>query len=282
MDQRDYVLPSGGLKLYVTEWGDPGARPLIMLHGIRGYAETFAGLAARLPAGFRVIAYDQRGRGRSAWDPGGNYYTDAYVADLAAVADTLGLDSFDLLGHSMGGINAIVYAATHPGRVGRLIIEDAGPGAFETSAGATRIQRELAATPAQFESWEEASQYMRALRPSVTEDARQQRLLNMLKPGDAGGYTWRYDHAGIAAARLHPDPSRVVALAPYVQALACPTLVIRGGRSDYLQPEMAQGMSELNPRISVVEIPEAGHYVHDDQPEHFARVVGDFLLRPTA
>lgn len=277
MQRRDYRLAHAGLDFHVTEWGSPQGLPIVMLHGIRGYAETFAGIAAALQPEYRVIAFDQRGRGQTSWDPDCDYYTDTYVDDLAAVADQLALARFDLLGHSMGGINAIVYAARHPERVGRLVIEDAGPGAFEDSDGARRIRRELAETPAGFASWDAASAFMRALRPSVSEQARQQRLESMLKPAPEGGYTWRYDHAGIARTRLHPDPARVVDLAAYVARIGCPTLLLRGGRSDYLQPAMVERMRALNPRIEAVEIADAGHYIHDDQPAVFARQVCRFL-----
>ncbi len=279
MQRRDHTLALNGLRFHVTEWGPQDGRPLVTMHGIRGYGETFVGVAQALQPNFRVIAFDQRGRGQTDWDPARHYYTDAYVADLAALVDALCLQRFDLLGHSMGGINAIVYAAAHPDRVDRLVIEDAGPGAFENSPGATRIRRELETTPTNFESWEAASAFMRALRPTVTEEARQQRLQSMLKARDGGGFTWRYDHAGICATRLNPDPARVVDLRPPIQAIACDTLVVRGGRSDYLQPEMAHEMTRLNPRITYEEIPDAGHYIHDDQPALFNQVIGRFLAR---
>lgn len=280
MNRRDYTLTVSGLGLHVVEWGDVDGYPIVMLHGIRGYAETFSRLAAALQPGVRVIAFDQRGRGDSDWDPGWNYYVDAYVADLESVTGQLGLGRFDLLGHSLGGINAIVFAATHPQRVRRLVIEDAGPGAFEVSAGASRICQELQTTPERFASWDDATMFMRALRPSVSEAARQERLARMLKPAAEGGFTWRYDHAGIAATRLNPDPARVVDLEPYVRAIACDTLVVRGGRTDYLQPEMVQRMCDLNPRLRSAEIPDAGHYVHDDQPVLFAEAVRAFLSGP--
>ncbi|MDR6396198.1 alpha/beta fold hydrolase [Herbaspirillum seropedicae] len=279
MQRRDYLLTLSALNFHITEWGDPQGFPLLLLHGIRGYGETFGDLAQRLPPGYRCIALDQRGRGQSDWDAGANYYTDAYVADVEALVARLNLRQFDLLGHSMGGINAIVYAARHPAKVRRLIIEDAGPGAFENSPGATRIRRELATTPSHFASWDEASAFMRALRPSVTEEARQQRLHNMLKPAVQGGYTWRYDHVGISSTRLSPDLSRVVDLRPHIMALMCPTLVVRGERSDYLSAEMAAEMRQLNARILTSTIADAGHYIHDDQPEAFAEVVRQFLAQ---
>lgn len=276
--RRDYSLPIGGLNLFVTEWGEPSARPILMLHGIRGYAETFAGLAETLQPEYRVIAFDQRGRGRSDWDPARNYYTDTYVRDVEDVRLALGLDRFDLLGHSMGGINALVYAASFPQHVDRLVIEDAGPRAFEDSDGARRIRRELATTPASFADWDSAVAFMRALRPTVTEAARQERLRSMLKPAASEGFVWRYDHAGIASTRLNPAPDRSPDLADVVSRIQCPTLVLRGGRSDYLQPDMAEAMCRSNSHLKWHEIADAGHYVHDDQPQAFADQVLGFLL----
>ncbi len=280
--RRDFSLPVNGLTLHLTEWGDPTARPAFMLHGIRGFAETFAVIAEALQPAYRVIAIDQRGRGRSDWDPARNYYTDTYVADLEAVRAALRIEHFDLLGHSMGGINALVYAAACPARVRRMVIEDAGPGAFENSQGAQRIRREFQEAPARFADWDTAAVYMRKLRPSVTEAAREERLRSMLKPDTDGGFTWRHDQAGIAATRLSPDPARVPDLAAAVKAIRSPTLVLRGGRSDYLQPEMADEMARLNPRIQWREIADAGHYVHDDQPAAVCREVREFLCNPGA
>lgn len=278
MESRSYeVQGSDGLALRVLEWGSETASPVVMLHGIRGYARTFAGLAAALLPRFRTIAYDQRGRGESDWDPACQYYTDAYIRDLEAIVREIGLKRFDLLGHSMGGIDAMVYAAANSHRVRRLVIEDAGPGAFEDSAGATRIRRELMSTPASFESWDAAVEFIRQLRPSVSATAREARLRNMLKQEESGNWTWRYDHAGIARIRLNPDPARIVPLWPCVDAIACPTLVLRGSRSDYLARETAEAMAARNPNLRCHEVADAGHSVHDDQPESVALCVDSFL-----
>jgi esterase len=278
MEERSYKVPaSDGLSLRVIEWGEPTAAPIVMLHGIRGYARTFASLAKALVPDFRTIAYDQRGRGESDWDPAQQYHTGAYVRDLEAVVGQLGLKRFDLLGHSMGGIAAYVYAATTPDRIRRLVIEDAGPGASEDSAGSVRIRQELLSAPNSFTSWDAAVEFMRRLRPTVAEGARLDRLRNMLKQAGDGTWTWQYDHAGIAKARLDPDPSWSVDLWPHVEAIKSPTLVLRGVRSDYLKRETAEAMTGRNPNFRFQQVADAGHYIHDDQPEVFASLVSTFL-----
>lgn len=275
---REYrVRTRDGLSLRVLEWGPADAEPVVMLHGIRGYARTFGPLAGALSPRHRTIAYDQRGRGASDWDPARQYYNDAYVRDLEDVADHLGLQRFDLLGHSMGGIAAYVYAATHPDRIRRLVIEDAGPGASADSAGSVRIRQELLSAPRSFESWDAAVEFMRKLRPSVTEAARLDRLRNMLKQRPDGTWGWQYDHDGIAEARLNPDPARIVDLWPHVEALRMPTLALRGARSDYFKRETAEAVAARNPVVRWHEVADAGHYIHDDQPEIFERLVSRFL-----
>lgn len=275
---REYrVRTRDGLSLRVLEWGPPAAAPIVMLHGIRGYARTFVPLAQALQPSWRTIAWDQRGRGASDWDPAGNYYNDTYVRDIEDVVGHLGLDRFDLLGHSMGGIAAYVYAAAHPDRIRRLIIEDAGPGASEDSAGSVRIRQELLSAPRSFESWDAAIAFMRNLRPSVTETARLDRLRNMLKQHPDGTWGWQYDHDGIARARLDPDPSRTVDLWPHVEALRMPTLVLRGGRSDYFSRETAEAIAACNKLVRWKEVADAGHYIHDDQPDAFRALVTTYL-----
>src|SRR5579871_6235066 len=107
-----------GLRLHYLEWGEPTAPPIVMLHGLRSAAPTWAAVAAPLCARYRVLALDQRGRGESEWAADRNYRRDAYVADLAELVDQLGLERFILMGHSMGGANTLVYTARHP-KIGR-------------------------------------------------------------------------------------------------------------------------------------------------------------------
>jgi len=273
--ERTAFVQSGNLRLRVREWGDAGAPAIVLLHGLRGFSGTWRQLAAALPE-YRLIAIDQRGRGESDWDPARNYYTDAYLTDLETVVEALALDRFVLLGHSMGGATAYVYAARHPERLRALIVEDIAPGSSVRGDGAARIRAEMAALPLDFASWSEARAYWRRTRPTVGEAGLEQRLAESLCPRD-GRIGWRYDAAGISATRLDPDPDRVVDLWPVVDAITVPTLVIRGANSDFCPLDTVMEMRARNPQVAAVMVMNASHYVHDDQPDAFHRIVRDFL-----
>jgi pimeloyl-ACP methyl ester carboxylesterase len=276
----DRFITLNGLRAHYVEWGEPDRPAVVMLHGLRSYARTFAPLAARLAGSHRILAVDARGRGDSDWDPHGEYHTSAYVSDVEQFADRLGLERFTLLGHSMGGATSYVYAARHPERVTALIVEDIGPGSSVSGEGAERIRREMANTPAEFPHFEAARAYWRTLRPGISEAALASRLRHTLRPGTCGRWLWKFDVQGIARARLDPDPGRQADLWPHVEGLRCPTLVIRGGASDFLPEATAEAMVARNPRVRAVEIPGAGHYVHDDDPGSFCRLVEQFLTSP--
>lgn len=272
-------IRSDGLRLRYVSWGDSDAPPVVMLHGLRSYAHTWEPVAAALTDRYRVIALDQRGRGLSDWDPNGDYFTQSYVRDLEALVRGLELKRFVLVGHSMGGTNAIVYAGTAPERLAGLVIEDMGPGASFQSGGSERIKRELAATPSAFASWGDARAFWRKQRPNISEAALDSRLKHSLREEPGGRIVWRHDAAGIANARLAATPSQLVDQWPYVTALEVPTLLLRGGDSDFLSEEVAGEMALVNPNICAMNIPGASHYVHDDQLDAFNGALRTWLDR---
>lgn len=275
---RSHRVELNGLGFHYLTWGDPEHPLLICLHGLRSYGRTFEGVAAALEGRFHVLALDQRGRGESDWDPGRNYFTPAYVSDLEALVARLGIARFHLLGHSMGGMNALLYAARNPGRLQSLILEDSGPEAPEgLSSGLTRILGELERTPLSFADLDAARAFWRSIRPNVTADAIESRTRNSMVERD-GRIVWRHDQEGIAACRIaQARATERLDLWPAVDAIDCPTLVLRGARSDYLDADRVRQMCARNPHIRASEIPDAGHYVHDDNPVAFIRAVSDFL-----
>jgi pimeloyl-ACP methyl ester carboxylesterase len=274
--ERTHRIVNGDIGIRVREWGDLAAPAMVLLHGLRGYSGTWRTLAAAFSDRWRMVALDARGRGESDWDLGRNYYNDAYLSDLETVVDALGLDRLVLVGHSMGGTTAYCYAAKHPQRLQGLVVEDITAGSSLAGAGFERIVAEMAALPKRFADWAEARAYWRKLRPGVPDAAIEERLFESMR-ADGDGVVWRYDAEGIAATRVAPDPARVVDLHPVIAAIRTPTLVIRGGRSDFCNLAKVEELEAGNPVLTHASVADASHYVHDDAPESFARLVEGFL-----
>ncbi|MCF5665382.1 alpha/beta fold hydrolase [Pseudomonas marginalis] len=271
--QSCFFTNRSGLRLHFLRWGASTGVPMVMLHGLRAYAQTWESLVQSLGEDYCVYALDQRGRGLSDWAKPATYHTQSYVEDLEDLIAYLGLQRFVLLGHSLGGANALEYARQHPGRLLGLIIEDIGPGSSSQGDGAARIRREMGQTPLRFESWEAARAFWQASRPGLSEHGLASRLTHSMQERE-GAITWRHDQKGIAEARLSIEPTD---LWPAVRALDCPSLFIRGARSDFLPPATLQAMSASNPHVQTVEVADASHYVHDDQVAIFNGLVADFL-----
>lgn len=117
-------LTSGAL--HVESAGDPQGRLVLGVHGLSANCRSFDRLVPVLAAaGHHVVTMDLRGRGRSEITPSGSYGWDSHVRDLLEIADLYGADSFDVVGHSMGGFIGMSLAAQHPRRCRRLVLIDA-------------------------------------------------------------------------------------------------------------------------------------------------------------
>lgn len=111
--------------MYVDERGEEGAPPVILLHGIGGDHTTWSVVADHLADRYRVYAVDQRGHGSS--DRADRYSFRLMAEDVWALADELGLEEVRLVGHSMGGLVALIAAQLRPDRVAGLVVEEAPP-----------------------------------------------------------------------------------------------------------------------------------------------------------
>jgi 3-oxoadipate enol-lactonase len=118
-------VQAGGVRLAYRTWGPEGAPPAVLLHALGEQSSDWAPVASALGPSWRVYAPDLRGHGASDWP--GSYTIEQLTTDLAAFLDALGLDQVTLGGHSVGGPPAYLYAARHPDRVARLVLEDPAP-----------------------------------------------------------------------------------------------------------------------------------------------------------
>ena len=270
---KDRFVQVNGLRLHYLDWGGPGAQSLFLLHGISSNAHAWDHFADSLCDRFHIVAPDQRGHGDTDWATDG-YDRDRYVEDFARFVEGLGARRFVLLGHSMGGSVAVAYAARYPQEVERLVIVDIGPEV--DPAGLRRMGEQRRDPVEEFESVEEVYRLMRSQDPVPPDDMLRHRARFALKRHPNGKWTWKYDKA----LRLPREPDRPGLggdMWERLTDLRCPTLVVRGERSDILSRETAQGMVAVVPQGSLVEVPGAGHRVPLDNRPGFERAVRQFL-----
>ena len=267
-----------GLRLYARDYpcrGElPAGPPILCMHGLTRNSADFAGLAEYLSARYRVIAVDQRGRGRSDYDPVTAHYTPAtYIQDMFTLLDRLELQKAILIGTSMGGLMSLLMSAAQPGRVAGMVINDIGPEI--DPRGLVRIQGYVGRS-APVTTWEEAVAQQRAINgiafPDFT-DAQWQTFTRGVYRDEGGRPVLAYDPA-IAGPMADEESGAVPPdLWPVFEAVtALPMLVVRGAASDILAPDCVNGMRRRKPDLQVAEIPRRGHAPTLDEPESISAI----------
>ncbi|AUG78252.1 Hydrolase [Kitasatospora sp. MMS16-BH015] len=235
-----------------------------MVHGLAGQAGEWASVADALGRERRVVAVDQRGHGRSTRRPD-DVSRAAYVADLMAVVDQLGLEQTVLVGQSLGGHTALLAAAAHPGRFGGLVLVEAGPGA------APRVQHEVAAMlkawPVPFASRAAAARLLGGGPVGAgLADGLEQR---------EGGWWPRFDRDVLVASLAE---NAVKSYWDQWAAISCPTLLVLG-QHGIIPPRETADMLTRRPATMAVSIPGAGHDLHLERPDALHQLVSDLLAR---
>ncbi|MCE2500958.1 MAG: alpha/beta hydrolase [Dehalococcoidia bacterium] len=267
-------ITANGINLHYLDWGTEGQPPMVLLHGLRGHANVWEDVAVALCNDYHVYSLDQRGRGDTDHAPGGDYSTDAFVADLAGFADAIGLDKFILFGHSMGGRNSMAFAGQYPDRLERLCIVDIGPRI--EPAGGNRITEELRNLPPEFDSFEDALAHVQTGNRFAAEPVMRRRLAGQSQQLPDGKIVWKFDPA-IREQRINGTAAPAADLWPTLERITCPTLLVRGTETDLLTEETARQMVDTLAQGTLAEIERAGHMVFEDNPADFIAAVKGWL-----
>jgi pimeloyl-ACP methyl ester carboxylesterase len=264
----------GDLFLSFLEWGTAGRPVLCFLHGGSAHAHWFDLVAPPFTDRFHVIALDQRGHGESEWAKPPAYATENFAADLLGFVDALGFARVTLIGHSMGGHNAMSFSAWHPDRVRALVIIDSRP--MIPTDRLDRLRRRGERTLRPYPSREAAAQSFRLVPRETNADPAL--LAHMGAAGVVerdGAWVYRFDPASNAE-------RRPVDAWTLLDRITAPTLIARGELSPVLPRDMADKLRSAIRGASLVEIPASYHHVTLDNPAGFVLELDRFLasLRP--
>jgi len=270
--QDGHWFSKDGLRLHYRDYPAAAGNarpPILCLPGLTRNARDFAGVADRLAGDWRIIAAELRGRGESerAKDPM-SYVPATYLADISALIEQAGLDRFILFGTSLGGILSMLIAATHPGKVAGLLLNDIGPAI--DPAGLVRI-RGYVGKAGSHPTWLHAARSLAEVHATAYPDYRLEDWIDMAKrlcrltPG--GRIVADYDSA-IAEPFKVPGNESAGDLWPLLDALKpIPSLLVRGGLSDIISTATADRMVAELPLMERVEVPRVGHAPTLFEPE---------------
>ena len=281
---EELEIQTSSIRLVAKCWGNPNGLPVLAFHGWLDNAATFDNLAPLLPK-LRIISLDLPGHGYSDHRPSGSaYYFIDMVMDVIEVADVLGLESFSLLGHSMGAGVATYLAGTLREKIDYVVlIEGIGsivqkpekmPEDFRESAiqWMKRNKKKLPIYP-DIENAVKARHQV----GGILESSVRTLVERGLKPLE-GGYTWRSDPILKSKSRHYFTEEQAQA---FIEEITAPVLLIEAEHTekDYWYELLQKRMPYVN-KLQHQIIP-GGHHLHLDNPEPVAVAIREFLNKIT-
>jgi pimeloyl-ACP methyl ester carboxylesterase len=250
--------------MYTREYGT-GNSTLIVLHGILGSSQNWHSIASELAESRQVLVPDLRNHGNSPHAP---HSIEAMCDDLHRLFIDYELSNADLLGHSMGGLVAMLFAVKYKQRVNHLIIEDIAPGVNHDQI-LSLMQAMQSLDPEQITSLEDAGQ---SLSGEIQNKTVRQFILKNLNRRKDGSYHWQVDLENLEKFVRGP-----VFKLPENSVFEGPVMFLVGGQSDHNVLSKQGAIEKHFPAVQFRTIENAGHWLHYDAPEDFLKNVVLFL-----
>ncbi len=240
--------------------------PLIILHGLYGSSDNWVTIAKKLQDRFTVFLPDLRNHGNSPHSDIHDY--ESISSDISQLAASLNLSRFFLAGHSMGGKAAIKFALRWPEKIEGLLIADISPFTSAESAVASKAEHTailhaiLSASLKELRSRAEIN----AELSKVLSEREVGLLMKNLQRNTDNSFSWKLN-----ARSLYKNLDRIlepVLPDQYTDSIISgfPVIFLKGAYSDYLKEKDYSGIRSIFPSVAFITIPEAGHWLHVDNP----------------
>ena len=252
-----------GREIHVRDEGPRDAPVIVLLHGSNADLHTWQAWAEALRGDYRVIRFDQRGHGLTGPAPDDDYSAEAFGADIDAVTEALGVDTFTLAGNSMGGGIAMAYAIARPWKLDALVLVDAG-GAPVKREGGGNLAFSLAGKPI-------VGDILSQLLPrSIVEKSFRQSVSNqdVVTPEAVSRYWELARYPGNRrATRIRFSTPRTAFTAEDVAQVKVPTLVMWGKEDSLIPFAAAEWYTSRLPNATLVAYDGIGHIPMEEAPE---------------
>ena len=287
---RSEFIPIRGLRTHVRHWGSPDAPKLFMLHGWMDVSASFQFVVDNFANNWHVIAPDWRGFGLTERVQSDCYWFADYLGDLEAILDHYAHDeAVNLVGHSMGGNVAGIYAGVRPHRVAKLVnLEGFGLAATEPTMAPARYAQwldELREPPSMraYETIDGVIARLMKTNPRLVRDRAEFLAAHWSAKNENGQWEILGDPAHkITGATLYRVEEviacwgKITAPVLWVEANDSDLWRWMGGR-DKVRAELDRRRACI-PHVKSAVVSDAGHMLHHDQPELLARLIEDFLV----
>jgi pimeloyl-ACP methyl ester carboxylesterase len=262
VDYRDGFVTSGdGIRLHFRDYGDrrSNATPVLCLSGLTRNCKDFHALALKLAPDRRVICLDYRGRGQSDYDPDWhNYHPATYVGDVLHLLTALNLHRVFVVGTSLGGIVAMALGAARPTSLAGALLNDVGP---DISLDGLAIIRRYMEADKNFSDWKSVAQHLADFFPDLgfqTPDEWETLAKLSYRRMDDGKIVPEWD-TNLVRPLQNISPG-VIDLWPLYRSLGkIPLVVLRGALSNILLASTFKQMTDVNPNMTAVTVPDVGH-----------------------
>jgi pimeloyl-ACP methyl ester carboxylesterase len=246
-----------------------GGYPLVILHGLLGSSDNWHSIAKQLAVQYKVFLIDQRNHGKSPHTKDFTY--EVLVEDLSHFFEQHSVAQAHIIGHSMGGKAAMLFAMNYPNRLGKLVVVDISPARYEDKH--SHIFKALMNIDLTGISSREEAIWQLKQELKEEDEGTIAFLAKGLQRNESNTFCWRFNVEALAKSYQN------IASEIQGQPFQGKTLFIKGQKSNYINAQNYALIEQYFPFSEIEEIAGAGHWVHAENPKRFIEVVLNFLKK---
>ncbi|MCB1192120.1 MAG: alpha/beta hydrolase [Leptospiraceae bacterium] len=280
MNVRYEIFESLGFPISVKLVDNSQKDTILLLHGFNDTKESFIFLEEFLNQRFNIVSFDYRGHGDSGWKKDGLYHYNENIIDLHGVVNVYLPETFFILGHSLGAALGARYTGIFPEKIEALICLEGFSGIKPMNVERENIIKWLGRTSSHrnskfktMSSLEEASNVLSMVHPRLNPEKVDKLVRTLVKQVEDGKYIWKSDPRTKLGFPMPFSPGLSREL---WRNILCPVMICFGEETHLKAANLQEVLSHFK-NLKYIEIENAGHNIHHDNPEKLIACLDEFL-----